>query len=68
MPAVGARVRLRGREGVVSRASLGTLKRLGDELASSGAWIDVMLTDGRGHSDQLRLREGEWDELEMLDV
>jgi hypothetical protein len=68
MPAVGARVRLRGREGVVSRASLGTVERLGDEFVSSGAWIEVMLTDGKGHSDHLRLREGEWDELELLDA
>jgi hypothetical protein len=28
----------------------------------------LMLADGKGHSDRLRLREGEWDELEMLDV
>ena len=62
IPAVGARVRLRGREGVVSPASLGTVKRLGDEFVSSGAWIEVMLTDGKGHSDLLKLHEGEWDD------
>jgi len=36
MPAVGARVSLRGREEVVSGASLGTMKRRGDEFVSSG--------------------------------
>jgi len=65
IPAVGARVRLRGREGVVSRASLGTVKRLGDEFVSSGAWIEVMLTDGKGHSDLLKLHEGEWDDSSL---
>ena len=62
IPAVDARVRLRGREGVVSRASLGTVKRLGDEIVSSGAWLEVMLTDGNGHSDRLKLHESEWDD------
>ena len=47
MPAVGAHVSLRGREGVVSGASLGTMKRRGDEFVSCGAWIEVMLDDGR---------------------
>jgi len=62
IPAVGARVRLRGREGVVSRASLGTVKRLGDEFVSSGAWIEVMLTDGKGYIDLLKLHESAWDD------
>jgi hypothetical protein len=55
MPAAGAHVRLRGRDGIVGRALLGTVERLGDEFVSSGAWIDVMLTDGKGHSDLLKL-------------
>jgi hypothetical protein len=62
IPAVGARVRLRRREGVVSRASLGTVKRLGDEFVSSGAWIEVMLTDGKGYIDLLKLHESAWDD------
>jgi len=66
MPAVGARVSLRGREGVVSGASLGTMKRRGDEFVSSGAWIEVMLSGGGSPADHLRLREDEWDELEIL--
>ena len=67
MPAVGAHVSLRGREGVVSGASLGTMKRRGDEFVSCGAWIEVLLSDGKGAADNLRLREDEWDELEILD-
>jgi hypothetical protein len=67
MPAVGAHVRLRGREGVVSGASLGTIKREGDEFVSSGAWIEVMLNDGKSAADHLRLLEDEWDEMEILD-
>ena len=67
MPAVGAHVRLRGREGVVSGASLGTMKREGDEFVSSGAWIEVMLNDGKSAADHLRLLEDEWDEMEILD-
>jgi len=60
-------VRLRGREGVVSGASLGTMKREGDEFVSSGAWIEVMLNDGKSAADHLRLLEDEWDEMEILD-
>ena len=66
MPPVGEHVRLRGREGVVSRASLGTMKRQGDELVSSGAWIEVVLGDGRGPANHLRLHEDDWGELEIL--
>jgi len=66
MPAVGARVRLRGRDGIVSGASLGTMKREGDEFVSSGAWVEVMLNDGKSAADHLRLREDEWDEMEIL--
>jgi hypothetical protein len=66
IPAVGAHVRLRGREGVVSGASLGTMRRQGDEFVSHGPWIEVMLNDGTDPADHLRLHEGEWDELEML--
>ena len=66
MPAVGAHVRLRGREGVVSGASLGTMKREGDEFVSSGAWIEVRLNDGKSAADHLRLREAEWDEMEIV--
>jgi hypothetical protein len=67
MPAVGVHVRLRGREGIVSGASLGTMKRERDELVSSGAWVEVMLNDGRSAADHLRLYEDEWDEMEILD-
>jgi hypothetical protein len=66
MPAVGAHVRLRGREGIVSAASLGTTKRQGDEFVSSGAWVEVMLNDGKSAADHLRLPEDEWDEMEIL--
>ena len=57
---------LRWSAGAVSRASLGTVKRLGDEFVSSGAWIEVMLNDGKSAADHLRLLEGEWDEMEIL--
>ena len=67
MPAVGARVRLRGRDGIVSGASLGTMKREGDEFVSSGAWVEVMLNDGKSASDHLRLLDDEWDDMEILD-
>ena len=66
MPAVGARVTLRGRVGVVTGASLGTMQRQGDEFVSCGAWIEVGIGGGRGPADNLRLREDEWDEFEML--
>ncbi len=66
MPAVGAHVTLRGREGVVSRASLGTMRRQRDEFVSHGAWIEVMLNDGAGPADHLRLHEDAWDEMEIL--
>ena len=66
MPAVDALVLLRGREGVVSGASLGTMKRQGDEFVSCGAWIEVMLGDGQHLTDHLKLGEDEWDEMEML--
>ena len=66
MPAVGAHVRLRGREGIVSAASLGTTKRQGDEFVSSGAWVEVMLNDGKSAADHLRLPDDEWDEMEIL--
>ena len=66
MPAVGTHVRLRGHEGIVRGASLGTLRREGDEFVSSGAWIEVMLNDGKSAADHIRLYEAEWDEMEIL--
>ena len=66
MPAVGAHVRLRGREGIVSRASLGTVKRLGDEFVSSGGWIEIMLNDGKNPADHVRLHGDDWNKMEIL--
>ena len=59
------RAAARARGGRQPRA-LGTVKRLGDEFVSSGAWIEVMLNDGKSAADHLRLLEGEWDEMEIL--
>jgi hypothetical protein len=42
------------------------MKREGDEFVSCGAWIEVMLNEGKSAADHLRLREDEWDELEVL--
>ena len=67
MPAVGARVTLRGREGVVSRASLGTMRRQGRRVRL--AWrLDRGHAERRhGTADHLRLHEDAWHEIEILE-
>ncbi|HZL64080.1 MAG TPA: hypothetical protein VFD50_03915 [Thermoleophilia bacterium] len=67
MPAVGAHVRPRGREAIVSGASLGTMRREGDGFVSSGAWAEVMLNDGKSAADHLRHLEDEWDDWDEWD-
>jgi hypothetical protein len=66
MPAMGAIVRLRDREGFVSRASFGDLKRVGDMVVSIGAWIEVTLNDGKGPANVIQLRQDQWGDLEVL--
>jgi hypothetical protein len=63
---VGAPVRYLGREGFVSGSGVGAAHRVGDNLLSTGAYVEVTLSDGKGPAVTYRLSEDEWDVVEIL--